>query len=61
MAIKPSLFKRDFGGALDAFDKADKKAVALKGGDKKEFAAAVRAGLPRQPLTEKALHSWEDF
>jgi len=30
MAIKPSLFKRDFGGALDAFEKADKKAVTLK-------------------------------
>ena len=48
MAISPKLFKGDFGEALDAYEKADKKAVELKGGDKKKFDAA------KQERTTKA-------
>jgi hypothetical protein len=48
MAIKPSLFRGNFGAALDAFEKADKKAVGLKGGNKTDFAAA------KQDRTQKA-------
>src|SRR5271169_126653 len=42
MAIKPSIFRVDLGRALDSFDIADKKAEGLRGGDKKDFAAAKK-------------------
>ena len=42
MSIKPKIFKEDFGDALDAYEKADKKAEELKGGDKKKYDAAKK-------------------
>jgi hypothetical protein len=43
MAISPDLFRGDFGAALDAYEDAEKKAVKLKGSNKKtEFEAAKR-------------------